>query len=133
MSTLKNSNWKFLSLSFAVLIAFGLLSGCSKSSNSNPTAPSNPTSPEPNQVWMQNSSFVPASISVSAGTKVTWINKDSYAHTVTSGTPGNPTGLFDSGNINAGGTFSYTFDSTGTYQYYCRIHPDIMQGTVTVK
>ncbi len=133
MKTLKKIKLSLLVLNFVFLIMFGFLTGCSKSSSSNPTAPSNPTSPGPNQVWMQNSQFVPASLTVSTGTKVTWTNKDSYAHTVTSGTPGNPTGLFDSGNISSDGIFSYTFDSTGTYKYYCRIHPDIMQGTITVK
>ncbi len=108
-----------------------LIIGC-KSNNysTNPTTPSG--SPGPNQVWMQSSKFVPASLTVAKGTKVTWTNKDGYDHTVTSGTPGNPSGLFDSGNIGSGGTFNYTFTSTGTYQYYCRIHADIMQGTVTV-
>ncbi len=132
MKTSDNIKRKFFISSLAVIVVLGVFYGCSKSSNSNPTAPSS-NSPGANQVLMQNSSFVPSSITVSPGTKVTWINKDSYAHTVTSGTPGNPTGLFDSGNINSGGTFSYTFDSTGTFQYYCKIHPDIMQGTVTVK
>jgi len=128
-----NISWnikiKLFTLNIAVFILLVLIAGCSKSNNSNPIAPQSST----NQVVMQNSSFVPSSNTITAGTKVTWTNKDSYAHTVTSGTPSHPTGLFDSGNINAGGTFSYTFDSTGTYQYYCKIHPDIMQGTVTVK
>ena len=82
---------------------------------------------------MQNISYVPASIGVSKGTTITWTNKDNVDHTVTSGVPGYPTGLFDSGNIPPGGTFKYTFDSTGTYQYFCRIHLDKMEGTVTVK
>ena len=129
MNTSRNIKLKLFSLNIIVFIILGLLLGCSKNNNSNPIAPQSST----NQVVMQNSSFVPSSITITVGTKVTWTNKDSYAHTVTSGTPSHPTGLFDSGNINAGGTFSYTFDSTGTYQYYCKIHPDIMQGTVTVK
>ncbi|MGE5431846.1 MAG: plastocyanin/azurin family copper-binding protein [Syntrophomonadaceae bacterium] len=85
------------------------------------------------QVMMKNMSFSPSSISVNAGTTVTWTNMDSYAHTVTSGTPGHPDGKFDSGAISSGGTYSYTFSSKGTYNYYCRYHSSMMTGTVTVQ
>ncbi len=117
----------FFYLFFLTFVAIGCKSN-SYSTNPTPTS----GSPGPNEVWMQNSKFIPASLSIAKGTKITWTNKDSYDHTVTSGIPGHPSGLFDSGNIAANGTFSYTFDSTGTFQYYCRIHPDIMQGTITV-
>lgn len=86
-----------------------------------------------NQVIMMNSKFSPASITVSAGTTVKWINEDSYNHTVTSGTPGSPDGKFDSGTIGASGTYSFKFDTKGTYNYYCKIHADIMTGTVIVQ
>ena len=122
-------------LSIAEVILFILtlsLIGCSKkSNNSNPVAPTGTSNT--NQVVMQNASYVPQNITVSKGTIVTWTNKDSFDHTVTSGTPGHPSGLFDSGNIGPNGTYSYTFDSTGTYAYYCKIHLDKMTGTVTVK
>lgn len=39
---------------------------------------------------------------------------------------------FDSGRISPGGTFSYTFDSEGTIEYYCSIHKPDMQGEITV-
>jgi plastocyanin len=84
------------------------------------------------QVVMKNISFQPSQITVATGTTVTWTNEDSVAHTVTSGTRGNPTGLFDSGDIAGGGTFSYTFDQPGTYDYYCRIHQG-MNGQVIVQ
>ncbi|MDD5503407.1 MAG: amidase, partial [Candidatus Thermoplasmatota archaeon] len=56
--------------------------------------------PPANTIWITNYKFNPSTLTVSAGTTVTWINKDSVAHTVTS--PGN----FDSGNIAAGGQYT---------------------------
>ena len=54
----------------------------------------------------------------------TWINEDETIHTVTSGTPEDGTsGVFDSGIMDAGSTFEYTFDSSGRYDYYCSLHP----------
>lgn len=82
--------------------------------------------PGDNEVWMENTAYTPQQLSVDVGATVTWINKDGVAHTVTSAE-----GLFDSGNISAGGTYEYTFDSTGTYNYGCTIHPG-MSGSITV-
>jgi plastocyanin len=84
------------------------------------------------QVVLSNTSFQPAQITVPAGTTVTWINRDPVAHTVTAGTRGNPSGLFDSGQIAPGGTFSFTFDQAGTYNYFCAVHNG-MDGTVIVQ
>jgi plastocyanin len=84
------------------------------------------------QVQMINTTFSPKEITVKAGTKVTWTNSDNTSHTVTSGTRGNPSGLFDSGNVPAGGTFSFVFDTPGTYNYYCTYHQG-MDGTVIVQ
>ncbi|HVO69896.1 MAG TPA: plastocyanin/azurin family copper-binding protein, partial [Aggregatilineaceae bacterium] len=84
------------------------------------------------QVQMINTTFDPKEITVKAGTKVTWINNDRTGHTVTSGTRGNPSNLFDSGNVPAGGTFSFVFDTPGTYNYYCTYHRG-MDGAVIVQ
>ena len=76
--------------------------------------------------------FLPAYIAVDPGTKVTWINDDSAAHTVTSGNPdGGPENIFDSGLFMAGESFSFDFNGPGVYEYFCMIHP-WMAGTVTV-
>ena len=73
--------------------------------------------------------FSPATITVVIGVNntVVWTNKDSTPHTVTSTTK-----LFDSGNMNAGDTFTFTFTTAGTYSYACSYHP-WMKGTVIVK
>ncbi len=76
---------------------------------------------------IQNFSFDPNNLTVKTGTTVTWTNMDSVNHTVTS-----DTGLFDSGELGKGSTFSYTFDKAGVYTYYCIPHHSKMQGTITV-
>ena len=68
----------------------------------------------------------------STGSSVSWINDDSAAHTVTSGTvDAGLTGIFDSGLFISGGTFEFTFDDAGTYDYFCMVHP-WMTGQVIV-
>jgi plastocyanin len=79
-------------------------------------------------VAIQDFAFGPADLTVAVGDTVTWTNNDSAPHTVTSSS--GPTS-FDSGNLATGGTFSFTFDTAGTYAYFCEIHPD-MTGTITV-
>jgi manganese oxidase len=73
----------------------------------------------------------PANMDVPKGTTVTWTNKDSIGHTVTSGTRPNKDGKFD-GQLAAGGTFSFTFTAPGTYNYFCTVHSS-MNGTISVK
>jgi len=70
-------------------------------------------------VTIQNFAFSPAVIKVAVGTTVTWTNKDSVAHTVTSDT----NAWADSGPLATDKTFSFTFDKTGVFAYHCSIHP----------
>lgn len=105
--------------------------GC-KSDSSNPygapTSPS-PVSPPANTVSMSGSAFKPATITVSAGTTVTWKNDDGYTHTSTS-----DTGVWDSGNIGGGASASIKFNTAGTFPYHCTYHgPMGMKGTVIVQ
>ncbi len=66
----------------------------------------------------------PYAITVEPGTTVTWTNVDSTHHTVTSGTPTNgPDGIFDSSLFGPGRGFSQTFYRSGTFDYFCMIHP----------
>lgn len=73
----------------------------------------------------------PANTDVAKGTKVTWTNKDTAKHTVTSGTRPNKDGKFD-GQLDAAGVFSFTFADAGVFNYYCSLHP-AMNATITVK
>ena len=79
---------------------------------------------------MQNIAFNPQSLTVSAGTTVTWTNNDQVQHTVTWDDQS-----VNSGLLNQGETFSYTFDTPGTYGYFCIPHGSPgsgMFGTITV-
>jgi plastocyanin len=78
------------------------------------------------EVAVVDVAFEPEDIEVPVGTTVDWINDDPFAHTVTAND-----GAFDSGTMDAGQTFSQTFDEPGTFDYFCAIHPS-MTGTVTI-
>ena len=77
-------------------------------------------------VQVKDFSFEPQNITVTTGTKVTWMFDDSAKHNVTA-----KDNSFKSTDLAAGGSFSYTFNSKGTYDYLCTIH-QYMTGTVTV-
>lgn len=79
-----------------------------------------------------NGCYIPSRLVIFSGNEVIWKNNDFVTHTVTSGgLEYGATGMFDSGLLNAGDTYSFRFDSSGEYSYYCIIHP-WMIGTVTV-
>ena len=77
--------------------------------------------------------FIPSTVVITVGGTVTWENTDTAAHTSSSGTPADgPDGVFDSSLIISGGSYSHTFDTAGTYVYFCMVHP-WMEGTVIVE
>lgn len=96
-------------------------------------------------VDVKNIAFKPPEVRVLPSTEVTWTNRDAgVLHTVTSGVggtndvpgvsqgePNKPDGTFD-GELPDEGSFSYTFSESGTFPYYCEIHPS-MRGTVVVE
>lgn len=116
-------------LSFLLLSIMLINFGCSKNDM---TTNNNDGTPGANEVFIQGMAFSPADRTVSIGTTIKWTNKDNTTHTVTSGVPGAPSGLFDSGNIGNNATFSFTFNQAGTFKYYCKIHSS-MTGTITVQ
>jgi len=73
--------------------------------------------------------FVPAAITVKAGTTVTWTNADNFTHSVQFEDGGLPT---DARVMEPGQQVTFTFDTPGTYAYRCSFHPQDMRGTVTV-
>ena len=82
-------------------------------------------------VSVEDDFFTQPNITVNKGTVVVWTWNGRHDHSVTSGNAGAPSGLFDSGIKNSG-TFSFTFNNTGTFPYFCRVHGAMMTGTVTV-
>ena len=71
--------------------------------------------------------FKPQNIEVTAGTKVTWTNNDTTTHQIVS--KGDP--FPGDGTIDVGETYSVTFDTPGTYDYFCGIH-NSMTGSIVV-
>jgi plastocyanin len=75
--------------------------------------------------------FAPEQLEVTAGTTVRWDNSDEILHTATSGTPDATTADFDGQMSGAGTSFSFTFETPGTYAYFCSRHV-FMTGEVVV-
>ena len=81
------------------------------------------------KVTIDNFAFKPKEVTVSAGTTVTWVNKDDVPHTATS--KSDPP-AFDSKALDTDDSYSFTFTRPGTYAYFCKVH-NHMTGTVIVK
>jgi plastocyanin len=79
-------------------------------------------------IEMRDNLFSPASRTITAGTRVRWSNTGAVVHNTTSSTAG----LWASGNVNPGGQFTRDFNTAGTFQYTCTLHPG-MAGTIIVQ
>jgi plastocyanin len=111
-----------------VLIAIGIaavvfMGGVSRSSVAKAGQP--PVSDT--EVKIDNFSFGPATVTVAAGTTVTWTNRDDIPHTVVSDDK-----VFKSKVMDTDEKFSFTFAKPGTYSYFCSVHPK-MTGKVVVQ
>ena len=94
----------------------------------NPAQATDATTPAPSTISIDNFSFSPATLTVKAGTTVTWVNHDDIPHTVVSAdTPR----AFKSPPMDTDGSFSFTFSKPGSFSYFCSIHPK-MTGKVVV-
>jgi plastocyanin len=87
-----------------------------------------PAQPAAATVKIGNFTFGPQTLTVTAGTTVTWINQDDIPHTVVA----NDGKSFRSKVLDTGDRFSFTFARPGRFGYFCSIHPH-MTGTVLVK
>jgi len=77
--------------------------------------------------------FLPNTVTIAKGGTVSFVNSDTAPHTSTSGTAADgPDGVWDSSLVMAGASYDVTLNSSGTYNYFCMVHP-WMQGTVIVK
>jgi plastocyanin len=79
-------------------------------------------------ITIHNYAFDPATVTVAAGTTVTWINRDADVHTIKSQ---NDPETFQSPALDSGGHFALTFHHAGTYHYICSVHP-YMHGVIVV-
>jgi plastocyanin len=118
-------------LFIGLLVIAILMSGCVSTTPTPTTQPTTPatTAQSTNMVNVDiiNLMFLPANVTVTTGTTVTWTNRDNIQHTITS-----VTGAFDSGYIDPGKAYNFTFNQTGSFEYSCSIHPSMTPGTITV-
>ena len=82
----------------------------------------------PNTVTIDNFSFTPATLTVKAGTTVTWTNQDDIPHGIGATNNAFP----KSKALDTDDSYSFTFTTPGTYQYFCYLHPK-MVGTIVVE
>jgi plastocyanin len=117
----KQNTW-IASLVAPVLIAvLALMAGSGRVAASDQPSAANAT------VKIDNFVFGPQTVTVPAGTTVTWTNSDDIPHTAVS-----TDGVFKSKVMDTDEKFSYTFTKAGTYPYYCSIHPK-MTGKIVVQ
>lgn len=123
-----------LARAFAAMTSGLVLASCGSSTSYGGGGGCTPTA---TQVCMvSNLTFSPANRTITHGMTVTWINGDAIQHTATSSS--SSTDAFSSGQMAGGATFAHTFNTAGTYHYYCQNHgadgnpPTGMSGTITV-
>lgn len=124
---------------FTMAAGLAAVAACGGSSSTNP-ASTNPSGP---QVTISDFSFSPSTLSIKAGTTVTWTNNGPMTHTTVSDTGvwssanlGPPGGGGGYGGGTPGGSFQFTFNTPGSYPYHCSLHPPASYpgfvGTITV-
>ena len=122
-----------LGVLFAVVaVAGGVAAGCG-GGDDDPATPAaamaegGASGASTNRVAIADFAFDPETVTVDAGTKLTWTNDDEAPHTATA-----DDGSFDTGTLKLDDTGAVAIDQPGTYSYYCRFHP-FMKGTVEVR
>jgi hypothetical protein len=119
----------------AILVVVAcVLAGCG-GKDASPVTPSPPAGPPAPMTIriplgatpLTTTAYVPNPATVQMGTTVTWINDDNVSHTSTSNVS-----VWNSGDMPPGSQFSFTFQSAGSFNYLCLIHPNMI-GTITVR
>ena len=121
---------------FVTVAGLAMVAACGGSSSSSPSGP---------RITISDFSFSPSTLSVKAGTTVTWTNNGPMTHTTvsdngvwSSANLGPPAGGGGYGGGTAGGSFQFTFNTPGSYPYHCSLHPPSNSlysnfvGTITV-
>jgi len=127
-------------LSMLIIPTLLIFSGCgltgstlstSNSPSNTPPTPSTPnvqvntTKASSYNINIEKFTFSPATLTISKGSTVTWINNDSAPHQIKSA-------IFKSASFSKGQSVSYTFNTAGTFDYICPIHPS-MTGQIIVE
>lgn len=90
-------------------------------------APRAGDAPRTHKIDIQKFKFAPAALTIKAGDSVEWTNHDIAPHTAT-----HEEGSWDTGTLSRGESAAQTFETPGTYSYFCAFHPQ-MTGTLTVE
>ena len=85
------------------------------------------TKKDANEITIDNFTFTPKELTVAVGTTVKWVNHDDIPHTIVEKKT-----TFRSKALDTDDSYSFTFTSAGTFDYFCGLHPH-MVGQVTVK
>ena len=102
-------------------IAVGLMAGATQSRLLANSSPADITIVQNAALPSTAQPYSPATFQAYVGQTVTWVNRDTTAHTVTS-----KDNLFDSGIMAIGARYEFTFTQAGTFQYYCTLHPKMI-------
>lgn len=108
----------------ATVLGVGLLIGGVAIAQSPPVPAQTPAA---TQITIDNFSFTPQELTVTVGTKVTWVNHDDIPHNIV-----DKTKKFRSKALDSEDSYSFTFDAAGTYDYFCGLHPH-MTARIIVK
>lgn len=125
-----------------VLLTMSVFAGCAGSSAGNQGTEDKAS----NLIEVVNIAYSPDTVEIGVGEEVVWTNKDEGVHhTVTSGSPGDngvpgvsegkpskPDGIFDGDLPDASNEYSFTFTESGTYGYFCEVHPSMI-GEIVVR
>jgi plastocyanin len=107
--------------------ALVLLAGCQTAPSPVADMPALAAQTLAQQVTIDNFNFTPSTVTVAAGTRVTWTNHDDVPHTVTADDK-----RFTSAALDTDQHFTHVFTDPGTYPYFCAVHPH-MTGRIIVK
>ncbi|HJW76099.1 MAG TPA: plastocyanin/azurin family copper-binding protein [Thermoleophilia bacterium] len=129
-----------VSATVVAIAALLVVAGCGSSTGGGSTQTNTPTAPAVGgaAVTIEDFAFAPQTLTVKTSTTVTWTNNDAAPHTVAStdsiSTDAKTTGMFESGSLGKGDTFSFTFTKPGTYFYVCTLHAGepAMHGEIVV-
>jgi plastocyanin len=117
-------------VSVLLVCAVGGATACKSSSSPSPTPTPTPggtvVSIRSGASVLTTTAYNPSAADIAVGTAITWTNNDSTPHTTTA-----DNNTWNSGAIAAGGQFTFTFQTAGTFVYHCTIHPG-MVGSVVV-
>ena len=114
-------------LKFALILTLAICAVALASHEPHVKMHANTVSTNSNEIVIANFSFEPATLTVKAGTTVTWVNHDDEPHTATATDK-----RFNSKTLDNGDRFSQEFNAPGVYNYYCALHPK-MTGKIIVK